>query len=141
MFTHPELWSFASNWYRFLDVHAPLESFKPLMTDDVQCVFPEATVSGFEGYSSWYNNVIKFFFDEEHTLLVADIVNQSETICEVHVVVKWHASIWNAPDASSTRLKMDADQTWELKRTSDGKLAISKYIVNSMAYEPNSCKL
>ena len=141
MFTHPELWSFASNWYRFLDIHAPLDSFKPLITDDVQLVFPEATVSGFEGYSGWYNNVINIFFDEEHTLKVSDIVKQSDSVCEVHVVVNWHASIWNAPAACSTRLMMDADQTWEIKRLSDGNLAVSKYIVNFMTYEPGSCKL
>jgi hypothetical protein len=141
MFTHPELWSFASNWYRFLDIHAPLESFKTLMTDDVQLVFPEATVSGFDGYSNWYNNVIKLFFDEEHTLKVADIVNQTDAVCEVHVVVNWHASIWNAPAACSTRLMMDADQTWEVKRLANNKLVVSKYIVNGMTYEPGSCKL
>ena len=141
MFTHPEIWSFASNWYRFLDIHAPLDSFKSLLTDDVQLVFPEATVSGFDGYSGWYNNVINIFFDEEHTLKVADIVKQSSTVCEVHVVVNWHASIWSPPAACSTRLMMDADQTWELKRLPDGQLVVSKYIVNSMTYEPGSCKL
>ena len=141
MFTHPELWSFAANWYRFLDIHAPLDSFKPLLTDDVQLVFPEATVSGFEGYSGWYNNVINIFFDEVHTLKVADIVKQSDSVCEVHVVVNWHASIWDAPAARSTRLMMDADQTWEVKRLSNGNLAVSKYMVNFMTYESGSCKL
>ena len=81
------------------------------------------------------------FFDEEHTLKVADIVKQSSTVCEVHVVVNWHASIWSPPAACSTRLMMDADQTWELKRLPDGQLVVSKYIVNSMTYEPGSCKL
>ena len=141
MFTHPEIWSFASNWYRYLDVHAPLESFRPLLTEDVQLFFPEATVTGFEGYSGWYNKVINIFFDEEHTLRVADITSQSDLSAEVHVVVNWHASVWNAPDARSTRLMMDADQTWEVKRISDGQLAVSKYIVNYMTYEPGSCRL
>ena len=141
MFTHPELWFFAANWYRLLDIHAPLDSFRPLLTDDVQLVFPEATVTGFEGYTGWYNNVVKIFFDEEHTLKVADITMQSDDACEAHVVVNWHASIWNAPEARSTRLMMDADQTWEVKRLSNGKLAVSKYIVNGMTYEPGSCKL
>ena len=141
MFTHPELWFFASNWYRLLDIHAPLECFQPLLTDDVQLVFPEATVTGFEGYTGWYNNVINIFFDEEHTLKVADITNQSDATCDVHVVVNWHASIWNAPEARSSRLMMDADQTWEVRRLSDDKLAVSKYIVNGMTYEPGSCKL
>ena len=87
MFTHPEIWSFASNWYRYLDVHAPLGSFRPLLTEDVQLVFPEATVTGFEGYSSWYNKVIDIFFDEQHTLKIADITSQSDQAAEVHVVV------------------------------------------------------
>ena len=61
MFTHPEIWAFATNWYLLLDIHAPLESFKPLLTNDVDLVFPEANLKGFEGYSSWYNKVIEIF--------------------------------------------------------------------------------
>ena len=53
-------------------------------------------------------------------------------------MVNWHASIWNAPEARSTRLMMDADQTWEVKRLNNGNLAVSKYIVNGMTYEPGS---
>jgi hypothetical protein len=141
MITHPELWAFSASWYRLLDIHAPLESFRPLLTKDVQLVFPESTVEGFDGYSSWYKNVINIFFDEEHTLKVADIINQNDSVCDAHVVVNWHASIWNAPEARSIRLMMDADQTWQLRRQEDGSLAISKYVVNYMTYETGSCKL
>ena len=98
-------------------------------------------MTGFEGYSGWYNNVINIFFDEEHTLKVADITNQDEFGCEAHVIVNWHASIWNAPEARSIRLMMDADQTWQVRRQPDGTLAVSKYVVNFMTYEPGSCKL
>jgi len=55
--------------------------------------------------------------------------------------VNWHASIWNAPEARSIRLMMDADQTWQVRRQADGSLAVSKYVVNFMTYEPGSCKL
>jgi hypothetical protein len=140
MFTHPEIWAFATAWYQLLDIHAPLDSFRPLLTEDVKLVFPEATVQGFAGYSDWYNKVINIFFDEEHTLKVADITTNAEDECTVHVIVNWKASIWNAPAARSTRLMMDADQTWIVKRL-DGSLCVSEYIVNGMAYEPGSCKL
>jgi hypothetical protein len=141
MISHPELWAFSANWYRLLDIHAPLDSYRSLLTKDVQLVFPESTVDGFDGYSGWYNNVIKIFFDEQHTLKVADIINQNDSVCEAHVVVNWHASIWNAPEARSIRLMMDADQTWQMRRQGDGSLAISKYVVNYMSYETGSCKL
>jgi len=140
MFTHPEIWAFATAWYQLLDIHAPLESFRPLLTDDVKLVFPEATVHGFSGYSDWYNKVITIFFDEEHTLKVADITANAEHECTVHIIVNWKASIWNAPAASSTRLMMDADQTWIVKRQNGG-LCVSEYVVNGMTYEPGSCKL
>lgn len=140
MFTHPEIWAFATAWYQLLDIHAPLDSFRPLLTEDVKLVFPEATVQGFAGYSDWYNKVISIFFDEEHTLKVADITSSSDDECTVHVIVNWKASIWNAPAARSTRLMMDADQTWIVKRL-DGSLCVSEYVVNGMAYEPGSCKL
>lgn len=140
MFTHPEIWSFATQWYQLLDIHAPLESYKILTTEDVEFVFPEVTVKGFDGYTKWYNTVIGLFFDEQHTLKVADIVEQNGDRCTAHVIVNWHASIWQAPAASSTRLMMDADQTWEIYRE-DGIIKIARYIVNGMTYEPGSCKL
>ena len=46
MISHPELWTFATTWYNYLDVHAPLDSFRSLVTNDVEFVFPEATVKG-----------------------------------------------------------------------------------------------
>ena len=141
MFTHPEIWSFASNWYRLLDIHAPLESYKPLLSENVDLVFPEATLKGFDGYANWYNKVIEIFFDEQHTLKVADIVSQEENSCEIHVVVNWHASIWTPPQARSTKLMMDADQTWTVLRNQDKTLSVSKYVVNFMNYEEGSCKL
>lgn len=140
MFTHPEIWSFASAWYQLLDIHAPLECYRRLLSDDVKLIFPEATVERFEGYANWYQKVVDIFFDEQHTLKVADITSQSEDSCEVHVVVNWKASVWSPPQAKSTRLMMDADQTWKMKRLSSG-LTISEYIVNGMTYEPGSCKL
>lgn len=60
--SHPQLWTFASTWYRFLDVHAPLVSFKNLITEDAEFVFPEITVTGFSGYQSWYEKVVDIFF-------------------------------------------------------------------------------
>ena len=141
MFTHPEIWSFASNWYRLLDIHAPIDSYKNLLTDDVKLIFPEATLQGFSGYSEWYKNVTNLFFDEQHTLKTADIVKQEDNECELHVVVNWHASVWTPPASHSARLKMDADQTWKVKKLSNGDLAVSEYIVNELIYEDGSCKL
>lgn len=140
MFTHPEIWAFASGWYQLLDIHAPLNTFKPLLTDEVKLTFPEATVLGFEGYTGWYEKVINIFFDEFHTLKVADIIEQDGNSCTVHVVVNWKASVWSPPQATSTRLMMNADQTWKLSKV-DGSLKVSEYIVNHMDYEPGSCKL
>ncbi len=141
MFTHPEIWSFASNWYRLLDIHAPIDSYKNLLTEDVKLIFPEATLQGFSGYSEWYKNVTNLFFDEQHTLKKADIVKQEDNECELHVVVNWHASVWTPPASHSARLKMDADQTWKVKKLSNGDLAVSEYIVNELIYEDGSCKL
>jgi len=141
MFTHPEIWSFASNWYRLLDIHAPIDSYKNLLTEDVKLIFPEANLEGFSGYSQWYKNVTNLFFDEQHTLKTADIVKEEDNECQLHVVVNWHASIWTPPASHSSRLKMDADQTWKIIKQSNGDLAVSEYIVNELIYEEGSCKL
>jgi hypothetical protein len=65
---------------------------------------------------------------------------QSENKATAHVIVNWQASTWQAPNASSTRYKMDADQTWEIVKTDSG-LQIARYVVNKMDYEAGSCKL
>jgi hypothetical protein len=85
--------------------------------------------------------VISIFFDEEHTLKVADITTDNGDSWSAHVVVNWKASIWKPPASSSSRLMMDADQTWDLARDSSGALVIRRYVVNGMTYEPGSCKL
>lgn len=131
---------FASSWYQLLGIHAPLESYRHLLTSDVEPVFPEATVFGFEGYTGWYNTVVGIFLDEVHTLKVADIVSQSAHECSVHVVGNWKASAWKGPAARSTRLMMDAYQTWKIVR-SEGSLKVAQYVVNGMTYEEGSCKL
>ena len=60
----------------------------------------------------------------------------------VHVVVEWHASVWNAPAANSARIQLDADQTWVVKRSEKtGKAVIATYIVNALKYHENSARL
>ena len=140
MFTNTEIWEFATKWYQFLDVHVPVESFRDLITEDAEFVFPEATVNGFDGYAQWYNKVIGIFFDEQHTLKKADIKSQNGNKATLDVLVNWQASVWNPPNASSNRLAMDAVQTWDVVKK-DSQILVAKYVVHEMNYEPDTCKL
>ncbi|GAB4285827.1 MAG: hypothetical protein Fur0025_17840 [Oscillatoriaceae cyanobacterium] len=139
--TAAEIQEFAVAWYKKLDVHDPLEEYKDLMTDDVEFRFPEATVTGFAGYSDWYNRVISIFFDEVHTVKEASpTINGDEA--DVKVVVKWEASVWNPPEPSSKRIVLDAYQTWKVKRhPKTGKPAIAIYIVDELKYYEGSATL
>lgn len=140
--TETEVREFAEAWYRKLDVHEPLENYHPLMTSDVQMVFPEATVTGFEGFTGWYERVITIFFDEVHTVKETKISSVNGDKAEVKVVVKWEASIWKPPAANSERIILDAYQTWDVVRSQEtGKPAISKYVVDSLDYAPGSATL
>ncbi|NET02622.1 MAG: nuclear transport factor 2 family protein [Sphaerospermopsis sp. SIO1G1] len=141
-FTQAELEEFAKAWYKKLDVHDPLEEYRPLLTEDVELQFPEATVTGFEGYSGWYNKVINIFFDEVHTVKEVKIVDPNPEATVIKVVVKWEASVWNAPEPYSKRIVLDAYQTWTVKRsTSTGNPAVSVYIVDELKYYPGSATL
>src|ERR1035438_7136506 len=61
---------------------------------------------------------------------------------EVHVVVQWEASVWNPPSATSARIKLDADQTWKVRRSDrTGGLEVTLYTVNGLNYYPGSAKL
>ena len=85
--------------------------------------------------------MIRIFFDEVHTVKeVTPIIHGNQA--EVHVVVEWQASVWNPPQAKSSRIVLDADQTWTLRRSSrNGSIEITNYTVNGLNYHEGSAKL
>lgn len=141
--TQAEVQELADVWYKKLDVHAPLEEFKPLLADSgVKMVFPEATVKGWEGFAGWYDRVINIFFDEVHTLKEVKTTPKGNDKVEVKVVVKWEASVWKPPAPSSERIMLDAYQTWEVERSPEtGKPVVLTYIVDELKYHDGSAQL
>ncbi len=141
--TETEVKKFAVEWYEKLDVHAPLEHYIPLLANEgLEMQFPEGTFTGFEGFESWYKNVIGIFFDEVHTLKEVNLMSVSHEKANVKVIVNWQASIWNPPAPKSERIILDAYQTWVLKRSpKTQKPVIATYIVDSMEYAEGSAKL
>jgi hypothetical protein len=147
--TQAEVQELADIWYKKLDVHAPLEEFKPfLVSEGLKMVFPEATLAGWEKFSDWYQGghdlpgVINIFFDEVHQ--VKSVVNNptGENTSNVKVVVKWEASVWKAPEPKSKRIMLDAYQTWEVVRSSEtGKPVVLTYIVDELKYYEGSATL
>jgi hypothetical protein len=140
--TDAEVQKLAKEWYKKLDVHAPLEEFVPMLAEEgLKMVFPEATVEGFEGFKGWYERVIGIFFDEVHTLKKVDVTPKGEQ-ADVKVVVKWEASVWKPPAPKSERIVLDAYQTWVVKRAPQtGKPVVTTYIVDSLDYYEGSAKL
>jgi hypothetical protein len=139
--TESEVRAFAEAWYKKLDVHDPLDDYRPLLAEDVEMVFPEATVRGFEGYTGWYNAVINIFFDEMHTVKEVTLINVRENDADVKVVVQWEASAWVPPDATSRRIKCDAYQTWIVRRSSTGQPVVARYVVDSLEFAAGSANL
>ena len=140
--TQQEIADFATEWYRKLDVHAPMVEVLPFLAEDgLVMTFPEAKAHGLADFESWYQRVIRVFFDEVHTVKETSAkVYGNEA--DVHVVVQWEASVWNPPAPNSARIKLDADQTWKVRRsTRTGGLEIMSYTVNGLNYHPGSAKL
>lgn len=141
MLTKEALQQFAADWYRKLDVHVPMVEVLPMLADkELEMVFPEATVYGHAGFEGWFQKVICIFFDEEHTVKVAEPKINGNT-ATMQVVVNWQASMWNAPDAYSKRINADAYQTWELKLNDAGNIVITKYVVDDLKYHEGSATL
>jgi hypothetical protein len=139
-----EVKELAAEWYNKLDVHAPMVEILPLLADEeLEMVFPEATAHGHAGFEGWYQRVIRIFFDEVHTLKEVKLTSVSEEKAEVKVIVNWQASVWNPPAAKSERIKLDAYQTWVVKRSPQTqKPVIATYIVDlPFRYEEGSAKL
>jgi len=140
--TPREISDFAVMWYRKLDVHAPMVEVLPFLAEEgLVMKFPETTAHGLADFESWFQRVIRIFFDEVHT--VKDCTPKiSGNEAEVHVVVQWEASVWNPPAPNSSRIKLDADQTWKVRRSErTGGLEITMYNVNGLNYHPGSAKL
>jgi hypothetical protein len=141
MLTSEEIKDLAVDWYKKLDVHVPMVEVLPLLADaELEMVFPEATVYGWAGFEGWFQRVIRIFFDEVHTVKsVEPQINGDKAT--VKVVVQWEASVWNAPEPFSKRIKCDAFQTWEVKKNDAGKVVITKYIVDGLEYHEGSATL
>jgi len=140
MLTQQSIQSLAEAWYKKLDVHAPMVELLPMLADEeLEMVFPEATVYGYAGFEGWFQRVIRIFFDEVHTVKSADAIISGDTAV-VKVVVKWEASVWNSPEAYSKRITLDAFQTWYVKLV-NGNVIITKYTVDDLKYYEGSATL
>lgn len=131
---------FARNWYRKLDVHAPMVEYLPMLADkDLKLVFPEATEYGWKGFENWYQRIIRTFFDEEHILQKCIAEIEGDT-AEVKILVEWNASYWNPPEVSSHRIMAVAYQTWHVVLV-EGQIKINQYIVDNFEYRKGSAEL
>ncbi len=140
--TDAELWDFATDWFRKLDVHAPVGDILPRLADaELEMRFPDVTERGHAGFIEWYERVIRVFFDEQHTLKEAHITTDGSQ-SSAKVVVNWQAKIWNPPDATSKWLGFDAYQTWVVRRAPvDGHLQVVTYIIDELRAMPGSVTL
>ena len=137
--TEAEIKELADVWYRKLDVHAPLDEVLPMLADEgLEMRFPEETARGHEGFATWYERVIRIFFDEVHTITeVTPVINGDQA--EVKVVVNWQAKVWNPPEPKSKWIGFDAYQTWIVQRSPEsGKPVVLTYIVDELRPMPGS---
>lgn len=140
--TAAEISQFATAWYKKLDVHVPMVEVLPMLVPEgLVMKFPETTAHGLADFEAWYQRVIRIFFDEVHTVKeVTPVIRGNQA--EVHVVVEWQASVWNSPQAKSSRIVLDADQTWTVQRSSrTGGIEITNYTVNGLNYHEGSARL
>jgi hypothetical protein len=140
--TKAEIDKLATEWYRKLDVHAPLAEVTPMLaTKGLEMKFPEATLRTLDDFQGWYERVIRIFFDEVHKVKEVDATITEEG-AEVNVVVHWEASVWTAPAANSQRIKLDAYQTWFVSRCPDTERpVIVRYTVDKLDYAKDSARL
>ncbi|MFM2303593.1 MAG: hypothetical protein RLZZ135_1003 [Cyanobacteriota bacterium] len=135
--TESEVKQLVDDWYLKLDVHAPISEILPLLAGEtLEMQLPETTLHGLDAFQSWYDRVIHTFFDEVHTLQTLDIAINGDR-ADVHLVVRWEASRWNAPAPKSERLAFDAVQRWVVGRSPQTQQpAIVTYIVDSLTPLP-----
>ena len=146
---------FAAAWYLGLDQHAPEEALAVLVADDVEMVFPEATLHGVSDFLAWYRGgnysngdkapgVINIFFDENHNVVSVEPTLTPEG-ADVKIVVAWQASWFVPPAAKSKRTSLDAIQTWKLRPSTKNPFGIEVAAYNAIAapfvYTPGFSRL
>ena len=113
---------FVAAWYLALDNHAPTEDLAALLTDDVQMIFPEATLPGIADFKAGTRRqvldgteapgVINIFFDENHNVVSVDAPAAPTSEPDLKVVVAWQASWFVKPATKAKRTSLDATQAW-----------------------------
>lgn len=137
-----EIKSMVKEWYRLLDVHAPMVDILPMLAKKgLVMKFPEATLKSIAQFEGWYQGVIRIFFDEVHKVKKS-VVKIKGNEAKVDIIVQWEASVWNPPDRFSKRIRLDAYQTWKVKPSPEtGKPVVSFYSVDKLKYKKGSAKL
>jgi hypothetical protein len=159
-FSDDNLKAFAAAWYLALDNHAPTEELVSYLTDDVQMIFPEKTLTGgASDFKAWYAGgkyvdgssapgVINIFFDENHNVVSVEPAagaSRSGDQINVNVVVAWQASWFVAPATKAKRTSLDATQAWVIKKSNKNRFGIVISSYNAMsapfAYAPGFARL
>lgn len=140
--TEAEVQRFAKDWYLKLDVHAPMVGLLPMLAEEgLEMKFPEATLRSLAEFESWYQRVIRIFFDEVHEVKKCDVTVSGDR-AKADIIVKWEASVWNPPEDKSKRIKLDAYQTWIVQRSAQtGQPMVVSYSVDDLKYYEGSAKL
>ena len=130
------------------------------LTDDVQMIFPEKTLTGgASDFKAWYAGgkyvdgesapgVINIFFDENHNVVSVELApgaSRSGDTINVNVVVAWQASWFVPPATKAKRTSLDATQAWVIKKSNKNKFGIVISSYNAMsapfAYAPGFARL
>jgi hypothetical protein len=142
--TKAEVEKMVTDWYKALDVHEPQVTTQQYVSEgELEMVFPEATLRSLAEFELWLQTVYRIFFDEVHTMQQLDVkLSPDGSYADVKLVVRWEASRWKPPAHKSERLRMDAYQTWVVKRSPvSGKAVITRYVVDELKLLPGSVPL
>jgi hypothetical protein len=141
------------DWYRLLDVHAPIEKLFVCLSPQVELILPEGPLRGTSDFESWYlgragdtrfPGVVNLFFDEVHELKYLDVAiipvagqagdqgAPEKWLANVQLVVRWQAHRWKPPAPKSDLLVFDAWQRWQMQSTPNGAWTIQQYIVDRL---------
>jgi hypothetical protein len=134
-----EIEAFVAAWYHKLDIHAPWEELRPLVAEPgLEMRFPEGAISGVNAFRTWYEGVIRIFFDELHTVTRISAAWEADG-ARVDVVVNWQARRWRPPAPRSEWLGFDAYQQWDMIRSPvTGQPVIRRYVVQELRPMPGS---
>lgn len=136
-FTEEKVRNIILGWFATTNEHRPTEELLAFADENIEIRYPNlpAAQKGHEALRAWYEDIMKWAFDETHEVVDWQSIAIDGNRAVVKLLVRWERREWKVGEAHSRYLANFSWQTYELERDPQtGRILVTKKSVDK--YEP-----